>query len=365
VDDSAVRTALDRIDPALGAFITVDADAALRAARAAPARGRLAGMPIAVKDLIDVAGLRTTYGSPRYADHVPDRTAPAVGALLAEGAVVLGKTNLNEFAYGVTGYNPHFGAILSPRDLARTAGGSSGGSAAAVAAGVCRLAVGTDTSGSIRIPAACCGVWGLKLAHGAVDMTGVFPLAPALDSFGYLADGPDTLRLVLGIDELPDVRTLRVGVIGADLEVPALPAEHWTIFRAEAWRTHGRAVTEHPEDYGADLRARFAHGPADPAAAREVMAAWRRAYARAAEGYDVLVDLVMDGLAPLLSAARADYADGTFYVRERLLRHTPVANALGWPALAFPAADGPRQVLGRDPAALLAVATHLGSTRRD
>jgi aspartyl-tRNA(Asn)/glutamyl-tRNA(Gln) amidotransferase subunit A len=363
MDDSAVRSALDRIDPALGAFITVDADGALRAAHDAP-RGRLAGIPIAVKDLIDVAGMRTTYGSPRYADHVPDRTAPVVGALRAEGAVVIGKTNLNEFAYGVTGYNPHFGAILSPRDPTRTAGGSSGGSAAAVAAGVCRLAVGTDTSGSIRVPAACCGVWGLKLAHGAADMTGVFPLSPSFDSLGYLADGPDMLRLALGLDDLPDPRTLRVGVIGVDLEVPALPADHWTIFRAETWRTHGEAFTEHPGDYGADLRSRFGlghHDAAAAAAAHAVEAQWRRAYAAAAEGYDVLVDLVMDGLAPLLSAVRADYDNGTFYVRERLLRHTPAANALGWPALAFPTADGPRQVLGRDPAALLAVAGRIGA----
>jgi aspartyl-tRNA(Asn)/glutamyl-tRNA(Gln) amidotransferase subunit A len=365
VDDSAVRTALDHIDPALGAFITVDADAALRAARAAPPGGRLAGMPIAVKDLIDVAGMRTTYGSPRYADHVPDRTAPVVDALRAEGAVVIGKTNLNEFAYGVTGYNPHFGAILSPRDRTRTAGGSSGGSAAAVAAGACRLAIGTDTSGSIRIPAACCGVWGLKLAPGAADMTGVFPLAPSLDSLGYLADGPDTLRLALGLDDLPDPGMLRVGTIGADLEVPGLPAQHWTVFRAEAWQTHGEAFTEHPEDYGADLRSRFALGHEDPAAARAVLAEWRRAYATAAQGYDVLVDLVMDGPAPLLSAARADYDNGTFYLRERLLRHTPTANALGWPALAFPTADGPRQVLGRDPAALLAVAARLGLAGAD
>jgi aspartyl-tRNA(Asn)/glutamyl-tRNA(Gln) amidotransferase subunit A len=360
MNDSAVRSALDAIDPALGAFITVDADGALRAARDAP-RGRLTGVPVAVKDLIDVAGLRTTYGSSRYADHVPDRTAPVVRALRAEGAVVIGKTNLNEFAYGVTGYNPHFGAILSPRDRTRTAGGSSGGSAAAVAAGVCRLAVGTDTSGSVRLPAACCGVWGLKLAHGAADMTGVFPLAPSLDSLGYLADGPDTLRLALGLDELPDPRTLRVGTIGADLEVPALPAEHWTIFRAEAWQTHHRLFTEHPDDYGADLRSRFALGHDDPVAARAVMAEWRRAYAAATEGYDVLVDLVMDGRAPLLSAVLADYEAGTFHVRERLLRHTPVANALGRPALAFPTPDGPRQVMGRDPAALLAVAERMNA----
>lgn len=360
-DDSAVCAALDRIDPALGAFITVDADGALRAAREGR-QGRLAGVPVAVKDLVDVAGMRTTYGSPRYADHVPDRTAPVVGALRAAGAVVIGKTNLNEFAYGVTGYNPHFGATLSPRDRSRTAGGSSGGSAAAVAAGMCRLAIGTDTSGSIRVPAACCGVWGLKLAHGAADMSGVFPLCPSFDSLGYLADGPDMLRLALGVDDLPDPRSLRVGTIGADLEVPALPPEHWTIFRAEAWLTHGAAFTERPGDYGADLRARLALGHEDPTAARAVEAGWRRAYAAAAAGFDVLIDLVLDGPAPLLSAVRADYDDGTFYVRERLLRHTPVANALGWAALAFPTADGPRQVMGRDPAALLAVATMIGAT---
>ena len=366
--DEAVRTALDRIDPDLGAFITVDADGALRAARDAP-QGRLAGMPIAVKDLIDVAGMRTTYGSVAYADHAPDRTAPVVGALQAAGAVVIGKTNLNEFAYGVTGYNPHFGPILAPHDRARTAGGSSGGSAAAVAAGVCRLAVGTDTSGSIRIPAACCGVWGLKLAHGAADMTGVFPLCPSYDSLGYLADGPQTLARALGLDypdDLPDPGSLRVGTIGVDLEVPAMPAEHWAVFRAESWRTHHRALAEHPQSYGADLRARLSlPHDADPAAARAVEESWRRDYAAAAAGFDVLVELVIDGAAPLLSAVRADYDNGTFYVRERLLRHTPAANGLGWAALAFPTADGPRQVLGRDPAALLAVAAELGEPVRN
>ena len=360
MNDAGVLTALDRIDSDLGAFITVDADGALRAARDAP-QGRLAGVPVAVKDLIDVAGLRTTYGSSRYADHVPDRTAPVVSALQAAGAVVIGKTNLNEFAYGVTGYNPHFGPILSPRDRTRTAGGSSGGSAAAVAHGVCRLAIGTDTSGSIRIPAACCGVWGLKLAHGAADMTGVFPLAPSYDSLGYLADGPDMLALALGLDDLPDPRSLRVGTIGVDLEVPAMPAEHWTVFRTEAWRTHRRALAAHPESYGADLRARLTLSHDDDlTTARAVEDEWRRAYAAATAGYDVLVDLVMDGPAPLLAAVRADYDNGTFYVRERLLRHTPAANGLGWAALAFPTADGPRQVLGRDPAALLAVAAQLG-----
>jgi Asp-tRNA(Asn)/Glu-tRNA(Gln) amidotransferase A subunit family amidase len=204
-------------------------------------------------------------------------------------------------------------------------------------------------------------VWGLKLPHGAADMTGVFPLCPSLDSLGYLADGPDILRRALDLGDLPDPGSLRVATLGADLEVPALPAEHWTIFRAEAWQTHGPAFAEHSDTYGADLRSRFALPHDDPARARTVEDAWRRAYTRAVAGFDVLVDLVQDGPAPLLSAVRADYDDDTFYVRERLLRHTPVANALGWAALAFPTADGPRQVLGRDVAALLAVAAELSA----
>src|SRR5699024_7105934 len=147
------------------------------------------------------------------AEHVPEKNAMIVDALEADGAIVLGKTNLNEFAYGVNGYNPHYGVSLTPRDRTRTAGGSSGGSATAVAAGVCRIAVGSDTSGSIRIPAACCGVYGLKLANGSVSLDGVYPLASTYDSLGYFAAGIEDLQLVLGIDELPDPRELNVARI--------------------------------------------------------------------------------------------------------------------------------------------------------
>jgi aspartyl-tRNA(Asn)/glutamyl-tRNA(Gln) amidotransferase subunit A len=134
----AALAALDRIDPDLGAFIEVDRDEVLTSAES-PRGGRLSGALVSIKDLIDTAGLRTTYGSEFFADHVPERNAPIVDTLEAEGAIVLGKTNLNEFAYGVSGYNPHYGAILNPLDRSRTAGGSSSGSAAAVAAGVCRV----------------------------------------------------------------------------------------------------------------------------------------------------------------------------------------------------------------------------------
>jgi aspartyl-tRNA(Asn)/glutamyl-tRNA(Gln) amidotransferase subunit A len=121
----------------------------------------------------------------------------------AQGAVILGKANLNEYAYGVSGHNPHFGTIRSPADRARTAGGSSGGSAAAVAAGICDIGVGTDTSGSVRIPAACCGVYGFKAAHGGYPMRGVFPLAATYDSIGFFATHVPTLSRVLDV-AVPD-----------------------------------------------------------------------------------------------------------------------------------------------------------------
>ena len=144
------------------------------------------GIPLGVKDLFDTAGLTTTYGSAIFRDHVPDRTAEAVRRLEATGYANVGKTNLHEFAYGVTSENPHFGDVLNPLDSDRVAGGSSGGSAAAVAAGLCEVALGTDTGGSIRIPAACCGITGFKPTHGLVPTDGVFPLAPSFDHVGPL-----------------------------------------------------------------------------------------------------------------------------------------------------------------------------------
>src|SRR3954447_22920714 len=192
-----VMSSLDRVDPDLGIFIELDADAVLREAEAARG-GRLAGVPIAVKDLIDTAGTRTTYGSTIFAEHRPDRDAAVVAQLRSEGAIVFGKTNLNEFAYGVSAYNPHYGPVLTPGDRARTAGGASSGSAPAVAAGLCRLAIGTDTSGSVRVPAACCGVYGLKLSRGEMPTEGIYPLAERYDSVGFFAPDVDDPPRALG-----------------------------------------------------------------------------------------------------------------------------------------------------------------------
>src|SRR5699024_8508196 len=143
--------------------------------------------------------LHSSSGAKLCSQHVPDRAARIVQRLRAEDAVIFGKTTLDEFAFGVAGYNSHFGPVLNPRDTQRTSGGSSSGSAAAVAAGICRLAVGTDTSGSVRIPAACCGIYGLKLSRGYAPMDGVHPLAKPYDSLGFFGIDVADLQRVLGL----------------------------------------------------------------------------------------------------------------------------------------------------------------------
>jgi aspartyl-tRNA(Asn)/glutamyl-tRNA(Gln) amidotransferase subunit A len=357
-----VVAAVDRVDPQLGMFIDLDADAVLEDA-ALERGGRLAGLLIAVKDLVDTAATRTTYGSAVFAEHVPDRDAAVVARLRGEGAVVFGKTNLNEFAYGVSAYNPHHGPTLTPRDRSRTAGGSSSGSAAAVSAGVCRVALGTDTSGSVRIPAACCRVYGFKLAHGALPTDGIFPLAERYDSVGFFAAGVEDLQRVLDLPELPDPGTLRVGRLGIDLEAPDLPQDaHWVLFREQVWQVHGERFERDPEGYGRDLQWKLRLPIGDVTDAREQIEAWRGRFLEAVEGWDVLTGPLLDGAAPTLAAARADYERDEFLVGDRLLRHTPVYNELGWPALAVPTADGPVQVAappGREPA-ILAVARRIG-----
>lgn len=338
--------ALESIDPELGAFVTVDPDAALRRADADPG-GRLRGLTVAVKDLIDTAGLRTTYGSPRHRYHVPERSAPLVERLERDGAIVLGKTNLNEYAYGVSGHNPHYGLMRTPGDRSRTPGGSSGGSAIAVAAGVVDVAVGTDTGGSVRIPAACCGVYGFKCAHGAFSMTGVHPLAPEHDSIGFFASGIEVLQRLLRHPVLPRTDQLRIAS-GEELALPDFPADaHWTIFREQSYAIHKARIERHPEEYGADLRVKLAGPIGDVPAARERMRRWRHAFEGALADVDLLVLPVFPGEAPTVEEVMRDYRDGRLTTTNRLLSVTPLVNALGWPALALPTADGPRQIIGR------------------
>jgi aspartyl-tRNA(Asn)/glutamyl-tRNA(Gln) amidotransferase subunit A len=340
-----VVAALDRIDPDLGAFITVDADAALRRA-VSVGGGRLRGTLVGVKDLIDTAGLRTTYGSPRFRYHVPTATAPVIARLEREGAIVLGKTNLNEFAFGVSGYNPHYGLMRVPHAPDRTPGGSSGGSAIAVAAGVCDLAVGTDTGGSVRIPAACCGILGFKCANGAVSMAGVHPLAPEHDSIGYFTRTIELLQQVLRIPELPPVSALRVAEV-EDLPFPDFPAEaHWTVFREHSRRIHASRAARHPGEYGKDLHVKLAKPVGDVDHARGLVATWASAVRALFRTVDLVVLPVFPGEPPAVEDVLREYDDGLLTTSDRLLSVTPIANALGWPALAVPTEHGPRQVLG-------------------
>lgn len=204
---------IEQLNPSLNAFITVLHDEALAQARQADDeiragnwRGPLHGIPIGLKDLIDTAGVRTTCGSAVFAYRVPTEDAEVVRRLKNAGVVLIGKQNLQEFAYGGTSSSSFFGPVRNPWDLDRITGGSSGGSAAAVATGMCFAAIGTDTGGSIREPAAFCGIVGLKPTYGRVSARGVFPLSPSLDHVGPLCrnvkDTALMLQAIAGYDRL-------------------------------------------------------------------------------------------------------------------------------------------------------------------
>src|SRR3990167_720989 len=190
VTDAALAR-IEQLNPRLNALWTVTAELAREQARAAETeiakgeyRGPLHGVPVALKDLFYTRGIRTTAGSKIMADFVPDADATVVEKLRAAGAVLVGKTALHEFAYGMTNDNPHFGPTRNPWNPERISGGSSGGSAVAVATGMVFAALGTDTGGSIRIPASFCGIAGLKQTHGRVSLHDVYPLGYTLDHLG-------------------------------------------------------------------------------------------------------------------------------------------------------------------------------------
>ncbi|MBV6272671.1 amidase [Alcaligenaceae bacterium CGII-47] len=208
----------------INAYITVMADEAMQAARSAEddiasgkAVGPLHGVPIAVKDLIDVAGCRTTMGSQQYENFIPAEDAVAVNLLRRAGAIIIGKANTHQFAYGSTGDRSYFGAVHNPHDELRISGGSSSGSAAAVAAGLAYASIGSDTSASIRLPAAFCGVVGLKPTLGLVSKKGAFPLSDTLDHVGPLSSCVRDNALLLGImaDRGPQAY---LGELGASIQ---------------------------------------------------------------------------------------------------------------------------------------------------
>ena len=320
------------------------------------------GIRLAVKDLYDTAGLTTTYGSILFADHVPDLTADAVALLEGAGYANVGKTNLHEFAYGVTSQNPHFGTVRNPLAPGRIAGGSSGGSAAALAAGLAEAALGSDSGGSIRIPAACCGVVGFKPTYGLVPLGGCFPLAPTFDHAGPMARSVArctemTAVLAEGFREAeaPSLEELRVGVAWLDrcdplvrmrleeavsrfpgarpIDFPLVEGMAATFMR-EVADVHRDLFAESADAYGPNVRAKIeqclAVTDAEAAEAARRREEYREAAGRALGELDLLLTPTLAFVAPLLP-------EDELTVRDSLIQFTYPFNALGWPALAFPA----------------------------
>jgi aspartyl-tRNA(Asn)/glutamyl-tRNA(Gln) amidotransferase subunit A len=319
------------------------------------------GPRLAVKDLFDTAGLTTTYGSILFADHVPDRTAEAVARLERAGYANVGKTNLHEFAYGVTSQNEHFGTVPNPIAPGRIAGGSSGGSAAALAAGLADTALGTDSGGSIRIPAACCGVVGFKPTYGLVPLDGVFPLAPTFDHVGPMARrvedctrmlealAPDFTRM-----DPPLLDELRIGVAWGDgarplvrrrlelaaelagarrLDFPLAEAVS-VAFMGEVAEVHRDLFAENADRYGEGIRQKVQRCLELTDAEIEAARRQRNEYAERCNELLAGLDLL---LTPTLAMVAPPLPDDERQVREELIRFTFPFNALGWPALALPA----------------------------
>lgn len=378
--------------PKLNAFAALDPDRAMTAAarlreelRRGFDRGPLHGIPVAVKDVVDTAGLATAMGSRHFAGHVPARDAEAVVRLRAAGAVVVGKTTTHEFAYGPTGDRAANGPCANPRDPRRMAGGSSAGSAAAVAAGLVPLALGTDTGGSVRIPAALCGVVGLRPSFGKIPTTGVFPLSWSLDTVGPIAGcvtdaalgldamtgttaagrrpagiGPAPSALRLGIptagwfERLDDAVASAVAELldrlraaGARIRAVPVPdvAELLQLYRtvqsAEAVSVHVERMTQAPELFDPEVLDRLKAAADVPAwdyarSLRRLGELRSRAGDRLAD-VDVLLLPTVPVRAPLLGSRDADLGGGWRAPRDALLAFTTPFSVLGLPAISVPA----------------------------
>jgi aspartyl-tRNA(Asn)/glutamyl-tRNA(Gln) amidotransferase subunit A len=395
---------IEHLNPKLNAYITVTAELALAQAKKAeselfPLRGRkgqrdrgpLHGVPISLKDNIYTQGIRATAGSKILRDFIPQHDAKVVTQLKEAGAVLLGKTNMHEFAYGVTSNNPHYGPVRNPWDLERIPGGSSGGSAAAVAAGLCYGSIGTDTGGSIRIPAALCGIVGLKPTFGRVSTKDVIPLSPHLDCVGPLtrttADAAMMLdpifvrgksepslqsaarpsrvrrRLRLGLpkDFFSDVISPEVEFIfgqalrflrrsDCDLKEVSIPLLFETedagnqIAWAEATHYHQQArwFSARAGDYGEDVRTRLEMGAKVSATAyiqaMEVRYSFIEHFhaAMANANVDALVVPTTPIAAPMIGEETTSVCGTNHPTRALLLRNNRPANLGGLPAISVP-----------------------------
>ena len=384
---------IEKLNPILNAFITVTAESALTQARAAEPeilrgnwRGPLHGIPLALKDLIDTAGVRTTAASALFKDRIPEEDAEVVRRLKDAGAVLLGKQNLHEFAYGGSSMISHYDEVHNPWDSARIAGGSSGGSAASVAAGLCYGAIGTDTAGSVREPAALCGVVGLKPTYGRVSVQGVIPLSMSLDHVGPMArtvlDAAVMLQAIAGYDakdanseDVPvgdylaireQARPVRIGVprkffyedidaevasaveealgvlrsLGNDLlEIEIDVPTDRTLQAAESYAYHCEFVSKSPELYQPETLRRIRTGEGISAERKEQAARELKQVRSEIEKVFEDVDLLVTPTTPILAPAIDDLKRDPDVLRPCelvLLRNTRPANVWGLPAISIP-----------------------------
>jgi aspartyl-tRNA(Asn)/glutamyl-tRNA(Gln) amidotransferase subunit A len=386
-----VRDALARVEarPELNAFTLVMRDAALADAERADVeissgryRGALHGIPITVKDLVDVAGTPTTAGS-RVPAATATADAPSVRRLRDAGAIVIGKTNLHEFAFGTTSDETAFGAVRNPIDPSRSAGGSSGGAAASVADGMCFGAVGTDTGGSIRIPAAACGIVGLKPGFGEISCDGVVPLSTTLDHVGPLARSVADAALLfqamkgLNLDDIapaggaltfgvprpyffdrlePQTRACLEQGLGhvreagwtlreITIEAASItPDVYLHICLPEASCYHARTLGEHAELYSPGVRLRLEMGryilAEDYVRAMRLRTQLRAAVDRALERCDALLLPALPIPAPPVGATTVNVGEEDMPVRAAMLSRTQLFNITGHPAIALPAGRG-------------------------
>jgi aspartyl-tRNA(Asn)/glutamyl-tRNA(Gln) amidotransferase subunit A len=403
-------------NPTLNAFITVFEDDAREGARTADReirsgqyRGPLHGVPISLKDLFDVRGAATTAASRVRHGHIADRDAAAVTALRHAGAVIVGKTNLHEFAFGTTNEDSAFGAARHPIDPSRSPGGSSGGSAAAVADGMCFASMGTDTGGSIRIPAAVCGLVGLKPTCGELSIEGVVPLSPTLDHIGPICRSVEDAAIIYhalrgnrqSADRAADSRSLKLAIprhyflsmldpqvaaafetacerlreSGATLTDVSIPhagdigAVYLHIVLPEAAAYHATALERRPEDYTANVRLRLEMGryilAEDYARAFAGRALIKREVDAALEGVDGLFLPALAIPAPKIGVPTVRIGGTEEPVRNVMLRCTQAFNVSGHPAIALPCGATTEglpigaQIVGAygDTARLLGVAT--------
>ena len=321
-----------------------------------------AGTRLAVKDILDTAGIRTTYGSLVFEHHVPDSSAEAVVRLEAAGYADVGKANLHEFAFGMTSENPHYGTVPNPIAPGRIAGGSSGGSAAALAAGMADAALGSDTAGSIRAPAACCGVVGFKPTFGLVPTAGCFPLAPTFDHVGPMGRTvADCARMMIALapdlDPVPEVAPgdVEVGIawLGEadplvrarveeaaaifpnrrELNLPAMPPGVQRVRMRETAEVHLKLFSDYRDRYGHDVAEKLDRclevTDREYEAGLETREGYRERLAQLMRDVDIL-------LTPTLPMVAPPVGIGDLALRNRLTQFTYPFNAIGAPALALP-----------------------------